>query len=125
MYRRIELIDECGIVEGVFDAYKGGIMMSGADPVIESWVHDLRGPFRSIPRNSRFWFTESGWAVVGRRVVTALGRAGQRYRVVAVKENAINVVWRDRFTGYEVAAQPVVARSGRGRKRCRDAHSEE
>jgi hypothetical protein len=39
-------------------------------------------------------------------VVEACGHSGQRYRVIAVKEDSVNVVWRDKVTDLEVAAQP-------------------
>lgn len=71
--------------------------------VAEAWVPKLRGPSRSIPANARFYFTELGWEKVGRHVVAAAQRSGQRYRIISVKHSAVHVVWRDRL---EVAAQP-------------------
>ncbi len=95
MYRRIELIDD------KFGKY--GLCGLSFDEVIDAWVHVLRGPKRNIPQNAKFYFTESGWKNVGKNVVAACQRVGQRYRVIKVKEKSINVVWRDKF---EVAAQP-------------------
>ena len=123
MFRRVELIDEIGVREGVYEAFKHGLMGLSNDTVVDAWIESLRGPDRSIPSNARFWFTEAGWRSVGRRVVEACGRTGQKYRVVRVKESAVAVVWRDRFTGYEVAAQPLRPRRRGPASQARDADS--
>ncbi|MDX1437190.1 MAG: hypothetical protein R3335_10295 [Anaerolineales bacterium] len=85
-------------------AFKLGIL-GAAD---FSWADTLRGPQKSIPDNVRFFFTEKGWREVGRHVVAECKRQGQEVRVIAVKENSVNVVWGD---DYEVAAQPKKPRS--------------
>jgi len=74
--------------------------------VVDAWIYSLRGPDRSIPRNAKFYFTEKGWKEVGRKVVAACQRVGQDYRVIKVKHKDVHVVWKDKHTGYEVAAQP-------------------
>lgn len=73
-----------------------------------SWADTLRGPDRSIPANTRFFFTEKGWREVGRHVVAECKRQGQEVRVIAGKEASVNVVWRD---DSELAAQPKRPRS--------------
>ena len=107
MFRRIEIINEYGLREGVYEAYKRGLMGISRDEIDEAWINDLRGPDRHLPSNSRFYFTEHGWNVIGRNVIAACGRTGQKYRVIRVKESDVDVVWRDHFTDYEVAAQPL------------------
>ncbi len=111
MFRRIEMIYPQKITlqhaNGTLEsneAFKAGLMACGDEKVIEAWFEKLNGPGqRSIPRNTKFYFTESGWQKVGRHVITACQQVGQEYRVIKIKENEVNVVWRDE---YEVAAQP-------------------
>lgn len=114
MYRRLEIIhprlplkNEDGEIE-YYPAEKGGILFT-AD---FSWAETLRGPRKNIPPNTRFFFTEKGWREVGRHTVARCKAAGQDVRVIAVKENSVNVVWGD---AYEVAAQPKKPRSRKKR----------
>jgi hypothetical protein len=112
MLRRIELINNYEIIEddgrrtGFRQDSKSGIMGQSDETVIDAWIDKLRGPSRSLPRNAFFWFTEKGWREVGRAVIRACIASGQSYRVIRIKENEVDVVWRDKFTGLEVAAQP-------------------
>jgi hypothetical protein len=108
MFRRIEFIHEAEVdVEGEsYPAYKEGLMTAAPAEVDEAWVNDLLGPDRSLPSNCRFYFTEKGWRDVGRNVAAAAQRAGQLYRILAIKETDAQVVWRDKVRGYEVAVQP-------------------
>jgi hypothetical protein len=109
MYRRLEIIhpEMRYFYQGEWHkepAAKLGIL-GAADT---SWLETLRGPDRSIPFNTRFFFTEKGWREVGRHVVAECKRQGQEVRVISVKEASVNVVWGDQ---YEVAAQPKTPRS--------------
>ncbi len=115
MLRRVEIIDpleEITLADGtkeVFPAIKCGLMGSSKAKVIDAWIDKLRGPNKrhgGIPRNARFYFTELGWKEIGRYVVEACQQTGQEYRVIKVKEGAVNVVWRDRYYGLEVAVLP-------------------
>ena len=99
MFRRVELIDPDGKL-------KHGLCGLSQEKVIDAWFDKLRGPNRSIPLNAKFYFTELGWKEVGRQVIIACQQVGQAYRVIKVKENSVNVVWRDQHSGLEVAAQP-------------------
>jgi hypothetical protein len=110
MYRRIELIDESEPNTTVEERFvvnlsmKSGLCGRSTWEVADAWIGWLQAPQSGIPRNARFYFTETGWDKVGRAVVAACQRSGQRYRLIAVKENAIDVVFRDE---YQVAGQPV------------------
>lgn len=106
MFRRIELINAFTLDDGTVETFKHGLLGVSNEPVVDAWIDKLRGPARSLPANARFWFTEKGWAAVGRAVVHACQASGQAYRVIRVKENEVEVTWRDKYTGYEVAAQP-------------------
>lgn len=121
MYRRIELIshDPKGphwdswewegkhYEEYVSGSYKSGIMGLQHEDVADAWIFDLRGPKRrGLPHNCRFYFTELGWDKVGRNVVKACIKNNQEYRVIAIKETDAQVIWRDKYTQYEVAVQP-------------------
>jgi len=72
MYRRLEIIhpELKYYYQGAWHrepATKTGIL--GAVDI--SWATKLRGPKRSIPQNTRFFFTERGWKEIGRHVVAA------------------------------------------------------
>ena len=101
MYRRIEMITTFP----KHDPINGGIMLSMEPDVVDAWIYKLRGAQRNLQQNSRFYFTEKGWAEVGRAVIKACIKTGQKYRVLSVKENSVNVVWEDKHTHYEIAAQ--------------------
>lgn len=115
MYRRIELINHYGRrfheADNEQRDYKQGLMGISPEPVVATWIYKLRGCGRSLPRNSRFYFTEKGWREIGRMVVSACRKSGQEYRVIAIKETDAQVVWRDKHTGYEVAVQPARRRA--------------
>ncbi len=113
MYRRLEIIHpeieyEKDGETHKFPAEKGGILFSNDF----SWADKLRGPQKSIPQNTHFFFTEKGWREIGRHTVASCKTSGQDVRVIAVKENSVNVVWGDE---YEVAAQKKKAHSRKKR----------
>ena len=116
MYRRIELINPARLEDEIsLPAHKSGLMGDAPLDVWAAWENELVGPDRSLPRNCRFYFTEKGWREVGRNVVAAAMRAGQGYRIVAIKQTDAQVVWRDATRGYEVAVQPPRKRPRDGR----------
>ena len=123
MYRRIELIDEMSAEDyRVFieslrqstsdpDVYlkreyprfwKTGLMGYGNPAVWDAWL-DMNSPRRPVNRNARFYFTEEGWRRYGRRTIEVCQQVGQRYRVLRVKESAVDVIYRDEF---QVAVRP-------------------
>jgi len=118
MYRRIELINDPITTVGAdgevvhWPAVKAGLMGPGLLEVMEAWADKLAAPQHSIPSNARFYFTEKGWDEIGRQVVAAAQRSGQRYRVLAIKEKNLNVIFRDEF---QVAGQPVRREGKRGK----------
>jgi len=120
MYRRIELIQEpftSTSPDGEvihWPATKAGLMGPGKLEVMESWADKLAAPKHRIPSNARFYFTEKGWDEIGRYVIAAARRTGQRYRVLATKEKNLNVIFRDEF---QVAGQPVRRHGKRGKMR--------
>ncbi len=120
MYRRIELIQEplttVASDGNIFHwpAIKAGLMGPGLREVMDAWTDKLRAPKHRIPQNARFYFTEKGWDEIGRYVVAAAQRTGQRYRVLAIKEKSLNVVFRDE---YQVAGQPIRRKGKRGKGR--------
>lgn len=124
MFRRIELIRETplatvtrdtarlearyGEIEGIEALvprryHKFGLCFGAYDAeVIEAWI-DINSPRKRFGRNSRFFFTERGWDRYGRGTVAACIRVDQQYRVVAVKEASVDVVYRDDL---QVAVRP-------------------
>ena len=99
MFRRIQLINE--LKNG--DTVIHGLCGMSTDETAEAWIEDLAGCKHPLPRNVRFYFTERGWRDVGRRVIIAAQKSGQKYRIISVKENSVNVVWSDDI---EAAVQP-------------------
>lgn len=106
MYRRIELINHYKHKDHEQNDFKQGLMGVSTEAVVDAWIYDLRGPYRSIPWNTRFFFTEKGWKEIGKKVIKAAQKDKQDYRVIAIKETDAQVVWKDKHTGYEVAVQP-------------------
>lgn len=90
-------------------ALKHGLCGLTTEEVADAWIDKLTAPKGRIPWNAKFYFTEIGWKEIGRDIVAACQRSGQEYRVIAIKENALDVVFQDE---YQVASQPV----RRGRK---------
>src|ERR1700722_7352299 len=107
MFRRIELIRPQlkmtfrDGTEEIFPWDKAGLFPCYGG--IGEATIKLRGPRCTIPRNAKFYFTELGWREVGRKVIQACQRVGQDYRIIKVKERHVHVVWRDRYSGLEVA----------------------
>ena len=123
MYRRIELIDEMSaedyrtLIESLRRSirdsdvdlereyprfWKSGLMGFGNPAVWDAWI-DMNSPRRPVNRNARFYFTEEGWRRYGRKTIEICQQVGQRYRVISVKENAVDVIYRDEF---QVAVRP-------------------
>lgn len=123
MFRRIELIDEIDaegyrnliqamrerigdpdypIEKEVPRFWKSGLTGYGNPAVWDAWV-EMNSPRRSINKNVRFYFTEAGWQRYGRKTIEACQQVGQRYRVLRIKENSVDVVYRDEF---QVAVRP-------------------
>jgi hypothetical protein len=106
MYRRIELISHLPSQElnKKMDDYKGGLcFVPQEDGIFEVWS-DMPGPTKAINKNCRFYFTEKGWKVYGRAIVKACQQVGQEYRVLRVKENAVDVFYKDEI---QVVVRPL------------------
>ncbi len=123
MFRRIELIHDLGgdayqaviratahhmgVSEDAARAMvarfrKTGLMGVGNDVVFAAWG-DLPLPRQAINKHCRFYFTEAGWRRYGRATIRACQQTGQHYRVLRVKEHAVDVVYRD---AVQVAVRP-------------------
>jgi hypothetical protein len=84
-------------------AWKMGLLGTAGSPAVDAWI-DMPSPRRvAIPRSCRFYFTEAGWRRYGRPAVAACQQFGFDYRVIAVKEKSVDVVYRDEV---QVAARP-------------------
>ena len=83
--------------------WKMGLMGTVDSAAIDAWI-GMPSPRRvAIPHNCRFYFTEAGWRRYGRSALTACQQYGYDYRVIAVKEKSVDVVYRDEV---QVAARP-------------------
>ena len=102
MYRRIELIIDLSLIEESVRDTIHGLCGIGNDEVVEAWFR-MNSPRKSIHKNVRFYFTEAGWDQYGRDTVAVCIRTGQEYRGLAVKEHAVDVVYKDE---YQVCIRP-------------------
>jgi hypothetical protein len=94
--------------------WKQGLMSAGFLEVTDAWIFKLRDSPHSLPANVRFYFTEKNWREIGRRVIAARQRSGQRYRIISIKERDAQVCWRDNHDSYEVAIHPKRNRKDNG-----------
>ena len=74
--------------------------------VAEAWI-DMPGTRKRIGKNGRYYFTEKGWDLYGRKIVKACQRTGQEYRVLKVKENAVEPLYKD---DVQVVVRPLKKR---------------
>ena len=111
MFRRIEMIHPADGKRLPAD-WKAGLMSAGSIEVTDAWIFRLRGSPHMLPSNARFYFTEKAWREIGRRVIAACQRSGQRYRIIAIKESDAQVCWRDKHDDWEVAIQPKRKNTG-------------
>ncbi len=63
-------------------------------------------------KNCGFYVTEAGWQGYGRATIAACQQTGQRYRVVRMKEHAVEVIYRD---AVQVAVRPRKRRVSQAR----------
>ena len=66
------------------------------EDVSDPWIK-MNSPRKSINKNVRFYFTEAGWEKFGRNTVAACIRTQQKYRVLAVEEHDVDVIYKDEF----------------------------
>lgn len=123
MFRRIELIYEMSASEQAAMAQwmqesnqpdskeikrfcKSGLTGEGNGSndftVWDSWS-SMNSPRRTINKKCRFFFTEAGWNRYGRPTIPACQQKRQKYRVIAVKECTVDVIYRDEV---QVAVRP-------------------
>jgi hypothetical protein len=106
MYRRIELISQWSVdkIEQKITYVKGGLcFIPVKEGVFEAWM-DMPIPKKSINKNCRFYFTEKGWNIYGRAIIKACQNAGQEYRVIRIKENSVDVYYKDEI---QVVVRPL------------------
>lgn len=97
MFRRIEVY---GRIFSSNREHKAGAM--GNDEAC-ALMHDLHSPHNIRKHPVRFYFTEAGWNKFGRKMIDVLQKQKVQYKVIAVKENSLDYVYRDK---YQVATRP-------------------
>ena len=114
MFRRIEWIGEVPIDDWLTESeeniadfgftryFKYGITQALEGDVLRAWG-EINVPRRAINHNCRFYFTEAGWKRYGRPTVAACRKCNVVYRVLAVKEHSVEVIYRDEW---QVAVRP-------------------
>lgn len=110
MYRRIELITHWPVEDidrKILDMKAGLCFIPVKEGVAEVWT-DLQAPKKRISKNCRFYFTEKGWNHYGRGIVKACQKVGQEYRVIRIKENSVDVFYKDEM---QVVVRPIRKRS--------------
>lgn len=101
MYRRVCLIthfkQEDGSVNFLLQGLCGVFHFEteeAADDIADAWLA-MPGPRKRVRKNGRFYFTEKGWNLYGRRVIAACQRHNAVYRVLAVEEHDVDVIYQD------------------------------
>ncbi len=94
MYRRIQLIgqwrkEDCTVSDLIM-SMAGRSTCEGNT----AWA-ELNVRLKKVGRNCRFYFTEQGWARFGSEIVTACRQTGRQYRVLAVREREVDLVYQD------------------------------
>lgn len=95
MFRRIETV-AFGMKIGIW-----GVVLADDEDAADA-LCDLPGP-KNHHKNCRFYFTELGWNRYGRRILQGVLRCGQQVQVKTVKENSVEVMWKDKW---QVAVRP-------------------
>lgn len=113
MYRRIQLIHHITRENGTVEHFMHGLCGLSTDEVAEGWF-GLHAPRKAIYKNVRFYFTEAGWEKYGRNTVAACIRSGQDYRVLAVEEHEVDVLFKDE---HQVCIRPKRKTPRNNRKR--------
>lgn len=110
MYRRIELIthEPVDMIDRNVLDIKGGLcFIPVKEGVAEVWMN-MPAPNKPVRKNCRFYFTEKGWDVYGRKIINACQKVGQEYRVKRIKENSVDVFYKDEI---QVVVRPLRKRA--------------
>ncbi len=110
MYRRIQLINHFQGEKGSLSNRINGMMGTTTAQVMSSWAW-MNAARKGVGKNFRFYFTEKGWEDFGRQVVAACRGSGQQYRVMAVRERDVDVLYQDEW---QVMVSLHKSRSRRG-----------
>lgn len=102
MFRRIEVIS-------ALDYHPAGhnepsVVGVGAGTVLGAFFTEvnLKAP-RNLHKNVRFYFTEFGWDMYGRKLLRLAMQSGFETKVKSVKEKSVDVFYRDIW---QVAVRP-------------------
>lgn len=85
MFRRIELTG---------DSISGLCFRAQHEEIAYAWC-EIKCPRKRIKKNVRFYFTEKGWNLYGRKTVAACIKTKTPYRVLAIEEHEASVYYRD------------------------------
>ena len=96
MYRRIQIINHFQADEKALSRRLNGMMGTTTAQVMSSWAW-MNVARKGFGKNLRFYFTEKGWKDFGSQVVAACRGSGQQYRVMAVREWDVDVVYKDEW----------------------------
>lgn len=101
MFRRIELIDT-GHYLSV--PYNGPPSKVGAGTLLGAYFTkmNLKAP-ENLHKNVRFYFTEFGWQMYGRKLLRLAAQDRFETKVKAVKEKSVDIFYRDTW---QVAVRP-------------------
>ncbi len=101
MFRRIELIDT-GHYLSV--PYNGTSSKVGAGSLLGAYFTEmnLKAP-KNLHKNVRFYFTEIGWDMYGRKLLRLAMQDGFETKIKSVKEWSVDIFYRDTW---QVAVRP-------------------
>lgn len=101
MFRRIELIDTGHYLSVPYD---GPSVKVGAGTLLGAYFTEMnfKAP-KNLHKNVRFYFTELGWDMYGRKLLCLAVQDHFETKVKAIKEKSVDVFYRDTW---QVAVRP-------------------
>ncbi len=94
MYRRIQLIGQWRKEDCTASDLIMSIVGRSTCEGNTAWAK-LNLPRKTVGRNCRFYFTEKGWSRFGSEIVAACRQTGRQYRVLAVREGEVDILYSD------------------------------
>lgn len=101
MFRRIELID---ILDYLPTGHNEPPTKVGAGTLLGAYFTEmnLKAP-KNLHKNARFYFTEMGWSMYGRKLLRLAMQDRIEVKIKTVKEKSVDVFYRDTW---QVAVRP-------------------
>ncbi len=94
MYRRIQLIGQWRKEDCTLSNLLLSVLGRATCEGNTAWA-ELNLAHKIGTKNCRFYFTEKGWSHFGSEIVAACRQTGRQYRVLAVREREVDILYAD------------------------------